>query len=364
MRILVFVLSATLLVTPSLGAQGVLDRSPGLSGGQVGLPWMIGLEAAHRFAEADLEGAALEGSPTFRAALGLPRASLVQVSFAPSSPVGGPLDVAAASGEADEWEFLARHRVLAEDGGWPADVAVSAAYNTASESVDGAVSLARWLGPLRLMATARALLEPYGGDESRWAVGGGAVWHVLPGRMPVALAADAVTLLDREGEEGVAWSAGVQVGVPYTSTTVSLQASNAATTTLEGSSAGGGPTRWGFELTVPVPAGFFLGTFVPREAALEAVSEVEAGEGGPVMRVEIRRYAFGDGRIVIPAGGVVEWVNRDAVVHTATAENGAWDSHGIPPGESWRARFDRPGVYPYFCGPHPFMKGVVVVRGR
>ena len=82
----------------------------------------------------------------------------------------------------------------------------------------------------------------------------------------------------------------------------------------------------------------------------------------PDAVVEIRRYAYGPGRIVIRAGDVVEWTNQDAVVHTATAQDGAWDSGGIRPGESWRARFDRPGVYLYDCGPHPFMKGTVIVR--
>lgn len=354
MRSLCLIVSALVLAVGSLRAQGVLARSPDLPGGEVGLPWTLDLALSQRFANVDLEGAGLEGSPTFRLGLGLPRASLVQVSFAPSSPT--------VPNETDEWELLARHRLLAQTWGWPADVALTAAYNTAAESVDGEVSLARWLGPVRLLAAARGFLDPYGGNESRWAVGGGAVWHAQPGRIPVAVAGDAVTLVDRDGGEEVAWSAGLQVGIPYTSSTLSLQASNAATTTLEGSSAGIGPTRYGFELTLPVPAGFFLGTFVPREEAMEAVSEVEAGEGGPVTRVDIRRHGFGSGRVEIPVGGVVEWVNRDAAVHTATAENGAWDSRAIRTGESWRARFDRPGTYPYYCGPHPFMTGVVVVR--
>lgn len=30
-------------------------------------------------------------------------------------------------------------------------------------------------------------------------------------------------------------------------------------------------------------------------------------------------------------------------------------------GESWSRRFDRPGSYPYTCGPHPEMKGLVEV---
>ncbi|MBV2194369.1 MAG: plastocyanin, partial [Azonexus sp.] len=31
------------------------------------------------------------------------------------------------------------------------------------------------------------------------------------------------------------------------------------------------------------------------------------------------------------------------------------------PQESWQRRFEKPGRYDYHCGPHPEMKGVVVV---
>jgi plastocyanin len=74
------------------------------------------------------------------------------------------------------------------------------------------------------------------------------------------------------------------------------------------------------------------------------------------------RYLYAPKRLVIEAGTTVEWTNRDEMVHTVSADDGSWDSGAIRPGESWRATFTEPGVYPFHCGPHPFMKGVVVVR--
>jgi plastocyanin len=59
---------------------------------------------------------------------------------------------------------------------------------------------------------------------------------------------------------------------------------------------------------------------------------------------------------------VVEWKNDDPLAHTVTADDGSWDSGLIQPGATWRRTFDRPGTYPFHCTPHPFMKGVVVVR--
>lgn len=38
-----------------------------------------------------------------------------------------------------------------------------------------------------------------------------------------------------------------------------------------------------------------------------------------------------------------------------------FDSDSIVWGETFRFTFDTPGTYDYFCIPHPFMKGTVVV---
>jgi plastocyanin len=64
----------------------------------------------------------------------------------------------------------------------------------------------------------------------------------------------------------------------------------------------------------------------------------------------------------VPAGTTVEWTNGDAVVHTVSADDASFNSGAIAPGATWRATFTRPGTYAYHCGPHPFMKGVVIVR--
>jgi plastocyanin len=45
-----------------------------------------------------------------------------------------------------------------------------------------------------------------------------------------------------------------------------------------------------------------------------------------------------------------------------TANDKSFDSGLLQPGKTYRRTFDTPGQYPYYCLPHPFMKGVVVVR--
>jgi len=349
------------LFTQPLHAQRLLERTPNLPNSVSALPGMLEMSLPHRFA--DLGGAAgLQSATTFDVALGVPFLLPVRwtggVRFAPASEV--------VPERTDEWELYDRFGLLRQSSGAMADLNVTGAYNLAARSLDAEAALARQAGPLRLIGVARVMAAAYGSGDVRFALGGGAVWHVRPRSMGVTLAADFVSLLERraragdERREEAAWSVGLQAGLPYTSLSFGLQARNAATTTIQGASLGTGRTRYGFELNVPVEfLGFVLGWYTDRERALEAVHE--DADAPPDRSVAIQRFLFTPGTIRIRAGQTIEWVNRDAVVHTVNAENAAFQSGAIQPGSSWRARFDRPGRYPYYCGPHPFMKGVVVV---
>jgi plastocyanin len=67
--------------------------------------------------------------------------------------------------------------------------------------------------------------------------------------------------------------------------------------------------------------------------------------------------------VTIAAGQAVRWTNADPIEHTVTFDGAAEPgSPVIPPNGSYVHRFDKPGTYPYYCTPHPFMKGVVIVR--
>lgn len=349
--VLATVLTSLGLAATPTPAQDVLDRTPNIDGGWTGIPWTLHVELPHRFHDVDPgDGIDLGTTTTFTGALALPWSAVAGLSYALQSPT--------APDEPDEVEAFARYRLLNDHDAF-GDLALTAAWNTAAASFDAEALLARQLGPVRLLGAARWFSDARGEGRDRAALAAGAVWHPLPRSAPIALAADIATPMDRAAGEDLAWSAGIQVGIPHTAMTLSLQATNTAATTLQGASFAGG-TRYGFEMTMPVPVGFLLGRYPDREAAQQAVQEDTEAAADAV--VEIRRYAYGPTRLVVPAGSVVEWVNRDAVVHTATAEDDAWDSGGIPAGASWRARFDRPGIYPYYCGPHPFMKGVVIVE--
>lgn len=334
-------------------SQETLERTTNLSGGWIGQNGFLYANLPYRFRISDEGGRHVVGSPTFEFGLGLPWRMLGGVRFAHQSPT--------VPGEPEEWEIFARRQLLGDAPDAPLDLALGGGFNAAARSFDGEISLARWLGPLRFLAAARGMTDGFGAGDPRIALAAGGVFHPSPGGLPIALAADVGSLLDRQPDEHVAWSAAVQVGLPFTDHTLSLFSTNTATSTVQGRSRGYADTRYGFELTIPIPVGRFVGWFVPREQAMDAVVEVTEPPAG-VYAAEATRYQFFPRRIEISAGTVVRWTNTDDVLHTVAAEDGSWDSGGIRPGESWSARFDRPGLYPFLCGPHPFMKGVVIVR--
>ena len=65
--------------------------------------------------------------------------------------------------------------------------------------------------------------------------------------------------------------------------------------------------------------------------------------------------------ITVSRGDTVVWRNKDPFPHTATA-NGAFDSHAIAGGKSWRFNARAAGEYTYICTLHPNMKGTLIVR--
>ena len=63
------------------------------------------------------------------------------------------------------------------------------------------------------------------------------------------------------------------------------------------------------------------------------------------------------------AGDAVTFVNDDDDAHTATADDGSWDSEGLNQGQKWATPSPRAGKVTYHCTVHPFMKGTLVVQG-
>jgi plastocyanin len=183
----------------------------------------------------------------------------------------------------------------------------------------------------------------------------------------LALSADVTTLTKRAANEEVAWSAGLNLAIPRTPHTVSLHATNVNNATLQSSSRGTAETRYGFEFTIPVTLSRYFGDGRGRPSGAPAPAANDPGPdttiaGRNTMRATMEDFIFRPSRIEVAAGTAIEWSNQGQVVHTVTAEDRSFDSGDIEPGTRHRITFARPGTYSYHCTPHPFMRGVVVVR--
>jgi alcohol dehydrogenase (cytochrome c) len=71
--------------------------------------------------------------------------------------------------------------------------------------------------------------------------------------------------------------------------------------------------------------------------------------------VQTLDYQFFPVRAQIPVGTTLSWGNEGAVVHTATALDGSFDTGDIPSGAVASVTFNSAGTFNYNCSPHPWM---------
>lgn len=79
--------------------------------------------------------------------------------------------------------------------------------------------------------------------------------------------------------------------------------------------------------------------------------------------VGIKDYKYDPPEVKVKVGTAVKWINHEkrtshSILFTGP---GGFESERIFPGESWLRVFDKPGTYPYTCGPHPEMRGRIEV---
>ena len=99
-----------------------------------------------------------------------------------------------------------------------------------------------------------------------------------------------------------------------------------------------------------------------RRFAILAVALVAlpGGARAETYVVELSNFAVEPVSLTIHAGDTVEWLIVSGR-HSSTSKDGAWDSGELEQGVAFTQRFDVPGVYPYFCTPHDFMRGTITV---
>ncbi|HKW41324.1 MAG TPA: plastocyanin/azurin family copper-binding protein [Gemmatimonadales bacterium] len=339
-----------------LSGQSLLYRPPNLGGTWVPDAGVVQFNFVHRFYVSPGPSHAVVNFPNFTIAAGFPGRVALGAHFATRSLLVGTGNGAQSS---NETELFGRWRVYGAEGRPGFGVAVTPAYNLLAKSFDGEVGLDWTRGALTLHGAGRAVSRRLGqSGKSAAAFAGGFNARL---NQYVAVSADAGSFVSPTVR--AAWSAALNLLIPGSPHTFSLQASNATSASIQGTSEGISSPKnilYGFEFTIPLHLKRFSPWFhkSPKAVTLGAPP-------GTAVAAEVRMSAlkFAGETVPISAGQAVRWTNADPVEHTVTFDGGTEaGSPVIPPNASYIHRFDRPGTYPYHCTPHPFMKGVIVVR--
>jgi plastocyanin len=105
--------------------------------------------------------------------------------------------------------------------------------------------------------------------------------------------------------------------------------------------------------------GFFIVSVTARNTANSETATVGTAVGVVIF---IQNFVFEPAVVNIVQGTVVVWTNKqERLIHTATSNNGSWNSGRLALDQSFSFQFDTAGSYAYSCEIHPFMSGVINV---
>ena len=91
---------------------------------------------------------------------------------------------------------------------------------------------------------------------------------------------------------------------------------------------------------------------------------VSAAASAAEVEVRMENMQFVPAEIRIKAGDTVRWISTEKRgYHTVLFKaEGLDESEPLFSGDTWQHTFDQAGSYDYVCGPHPDMRGQVIVE--
>lgn len=78
------------------------------------------------------------------------------------------------------------------------------------------------------------------------------------------------------------------------------------------------------------------------------------------IQIVIDKLVFTPAAVQAKVGDTIEWINKDAFAHTATAVDRRWEVVTAPK-QTARLQLTKAGVEDYFCKYHPNMKGRLTI---
>ena len=99
-----------------------------------------------------------------------------------------------------------------------------------------------------------------------------------------------------------------------------------------------------------------------KEKAAEPKEDKPTAKASATASVTISDFKFTPASVTVNEGDTVNFTNDGPTVHTATADDGSFDTGILEKGQSGSATFTSAGTVTYYCQPHPNMKGSIVVQ--
>ena len=95
------------------------------------------------------------------------------------------------------------------------------------------------------------------------------------------------------------------------------------------------------------------------------VAAAEVPEGAIVVHISKMKYDTPE--LTIKAGDTVVWINQEVMPHNVAFKKGvvgddAFKGEMLKKDQAYAITFTEAGTYDYFCTPHPFMRGKVIVE--
>ena len=78
--------------------------------------------------------------------------------------------------------------------------------------------------------------------------------------------------------------------------------------------------------------------------------------------VIISGFQFSPTSLTVTKGTTVIWKNNDSALHTATSDDGSWNTGDIAQGATKNIVFNSTGTFAYHCARHTSMKATIIVN--
>jgi len=114
----------------------------------------------------------------------------------------------------------------------------------------------------------------------------------------------------------------------------------------------------------------YAATAMPTLRVYETAADAKKAEkaeavDGPVIAVKILEGSYSPAQLVVAPGTTVEWTNTSVLPHQVVWSGLELDDSAIlHTDETMRITFEREGLFTYYCGPHPYMTGEILVSAE